>query len=393
MNAGRHALLGASDQGLSSLASLVLTVGAFRSGLLEPGQTAVMLIVWSISIGVARSLYAEPIASLAEPSCEPWRVHMAPAAGALVGTMAIGSLAQAATVLVTGVSPAAVGVGVTLAAMTAADAVRSVAQATAHPDVALAASAMSLIGITVGFVADTATGGSAGAFLGAGFTAVAVVVAGFSLGPVHRGDVRPHHLNYLSEYILTSGSVQIAALLGGALVSNAVPITLRVGSTAFGLYLVGLQAAALMAVPLLRGPLRAWAFTHRVRSSLALSATLLALLAINAATLLMIAEYGTDLLGGAWSEATDVLPFYAVSLVGGALTAGPFLLLRALDSRADSLRLRAFSGTLQLITPIVCGAIWGASGFFLGALGASLATAAIGLTALRTTGRPSNVNY
>lgn len=400
----RFVTVGLLDQGLSSVATLILSLSVLN---LSPVSTAASfsaaLIVYGLAVALSRSLASEPFAvfhqrsqlSLGDEAKAHVVASLPVGALALVLMTAMGVLADP----LGGVTAGAVMAGV------AADSVRSTYLAAGNA--AGAAIRSVLVSVVTGLSAVVAFALHEPfiAIVGWLVAASGIAIAALLSPSQHRWwrGLLPETFSYAIEFAVTSGASQVALLIAVLIVGDSFSVTQRVLVTLFGPYLSLFQALAIVAIPLL---VRSTVMNPRTRRGRVKGAGVfalvlwVALLAWGGVATLIASSWGSGVFGASWSVASPYIGTYFCSLIPGAAVAGVFLAARASADTRRSLRIRVVSGILQLFVPIVGAIAAGIFGFYIGVTIAAATVAAYGFFNLwgmkgdhRNGDRPRDANY
>lgn len=378
---------GGVDQGATSLTTLGLSICVLHETDVEQAfDFSVLLIAYSILVGIARSGTVEPYAvfgghSQRDEVKKHALAHAAVAgmgsACALLGFIAIYRVHTEAGFFT------ALAVFVTVTG----DAIRQTYVASGDPKRSARYGIFSLAIVTscglISLVVSTPLVVIVGWLIGGAAPTIFLLLDGRSPRRFPFSTLRPETFSYLGEYFVTSGSAQAALLIVISLLAPQLAIAHRVLTTAFGPYLVIFQATAVLTVPWMVRRRRSGLYslldmalrTQGVLAGVAVS--------YSAICLLVFAGWGEFVFGSSWAIAVAYLPAFSFALVAGALLAGPLLALRATGKLRLSLSFRMLNGGLQVGLPLTLSAIFGAQGYYLGSAVAGLIAAGAGLFFLR----------
>ncbi len=382
--------LGFADQGAMSAGMLLLSIGVFRSGTpREVAEVSIALVVYSLAVGIARSLTSEVVSVQSIDFDRSVFIQITKIS--VLRVLAVTGLVMVIVALSVGVHTEAGALALAAGALaTCVDVVRTTAIAMQANTLSAGISFFGLAGICIGLCIclwfDDATP------LVATWLVSLTLVLGFLAALAHRSGPPlsaaqvAWHPRYLWEAIVTTGSSQIAILVGSAWLGAEVASIARLGATLFGPYFVLLQASALLAVPRLvrwriaRENYRDWHGASAVSGALSglICAWFILLILANRTGI------GTQILGKNWELAQSYTALMFLGYLGGAISAGPLLALRASGAKRRPLILRSLAGAAQLLIPLVLYRVRGIHGYFEGVALAGVLVATAGILFVRS---------
>ncbi len=378
---------GLTDQVISSATNAALSILIARAvGTLEFGGFSVAFIVFSLFVGLSRSLCSSPLGIRFAAATQP---EFRRAAAAATGTSFTLGLVGGLTCLLSGlliggvVGQALVALSLPLPALLLQDAWRYAFFAQAHP--ARAAlndavwAAVQLIGVYVllsrgvGSVAPfvLAWGGAAVAAAALGVYQARVVPAPFAAARWIR-----EHVD-LTRYLVAEFSTLQACNQATMLIITAIATATAVGSLRGAQVILG--PATLLAVSLHSFALPEFSRRRRelteagwIRAAMMLSTAVTAIgVSWGLLFFLLPARAGEALLGETWSGTHDVLLASLVGQAGAAIATGPATMLYAMERAAVTMRIHTVQAPLVVVFGVTGvlfagaqGAAWGLAAAF-----------------------------
>jgi O-antigen/teichoic acid export membrane protein len=373
----RRALVMA-DQGMSALSNVVVSIFVARS-VSDSGFGAfgVAVVVYSLALGVCRALIGEPLLSRYSHVPSDERRALVPD---MLGATLLVSVATAVVVGGIGVAvgglagPALVAVAVTMPLLLVQDSWRY-AFIVDRPGAALAVDLAWLAGVCVALPLAP-DGAGPGWFvvvwgLGAGLGAVLgwVIARDSVRHPPHpwRWLVRNRDMasRFLGEFATGQSVGQLVLLSVGAVAGLDVLGAVRAAQLFFGpinTVHMGIYLALVPEGAQVRNQPR-----RLVRLMIGASAVLAVVSIVwTVVGLALPANWGAELFGASWPEASDLIGLTGLAMVAGSLAAGGFAGLRALGAARASFRSRLRSAPPQLLFPLAGTALGGGAGYTLG---------------------------
>lgn len=355
-----------ADQAVSSLSNAGLSILVARSvGIETFGSFSVVLLVFSFTVGLSRTLVTDPLVirfSAAAPSVR--RRATAEAAGAAIGLGLVGSAACGLAGLVLGgtLGAALWALAAVLPLILVQDTWRYAFFAGSRPAAATAndvvwtvlqfaaVGALLLAGRNTVTLLVLAWGASAG---------VAAVVGCFQAGVrprPFRGPawVRTHHdlaTRLAADYVINIGAVYTALLLIGSILGIAAIGAIRAAQVLLGPLQLVISGITAFALPVFSRRVAAGASV--LRPAALTAAVMTSISSVWVMTLLLLPDaVGQELLGETWDRAREVLPALSAMMLVLSLTVGASLGLRSLG-RSDLL-LRTTLVQAPLIVVLTC---------------------------------------
>ena len=372
---------GFADQMLSSATNFLLGVLVARSvDAAAFGAFGLAYAIYTLALGAARALAVDPLAvRFSAVSVDQWRSGVAHAAGTslLFGTVVgVGSLG-AATLAGSPLSATLAVLGIALPGLLLQDAWR-VSFFVVNRGARAFWNDFVWAAVLIPGAALVLWGGGAsmaalvGVWAIAGWTAALVGLAQSRVVP--RPDRtfswlrEQRHLavRFLAEFVVSSGTAQLAIFLIAGLTTLADVGHLKAGQMMLGPLNILFMGAGLVAVAetsrfLAQSPKKMEAAVYIVSAVLALGT-----IAWTIAALLLPSSVGEALMGSNWVGARTVFVPLALGATGVALSNGAVTGLRALAAARSSLRARIFDAVTSLVLSVIgavaggaVGAAWG----------------------------------
>jgi hypothetical protein len=377
---------GVLDQALSSGTNFIIAFALVRRvGPSEFGAFSLGVIIYIISIGVARALNTQPLTISSEGSAEQLRAAASRAFGiaAILGSVA-GVLCLAAASVVAGpMRSVLVVLGLSLPLLLVQDAGRVLCFALKQPRTAAlndAAWAVLMLALLIPVLAQPAPPlwALVASWLGSGALAGMLIVGQLRVRPTIRGAVawlienRALNLPLVGAHLLTIGPAYLVFALAPAVSSLSELGLARAAYIPFAIFGVLLQSVWLLLLSAAAGKDAATTWRLAVRASAAMSALALIWAVVIA---LLPSAAGSWLIGDAWSQTQPERLIFGCSLVALAACTGPLIALQSLKAPKRLLRVRLVTTPLVLGGGLLLASAAGAVGIATGILLGDVTTA------------------
>lgn len=397
---------GMLDHGLSAASNVALTIMVARAvDVTLFGVLSLSMILFSIALGISRSLLGEPLLTRMRGTATVRGVTVA-RRGASLGVL----LSAPTLVLGIAASPmteAVLALAVCLPILVAHDSLRYWAFAASRPAIALELDAIWLAAIGLAALASTfeiwrITVPSAIGLWGAGCFAALVFVLARHLRALNAPSTRDHARlvaanfdigrQYLVQFATTYAASAAAFLIAPLVIGLHGAGELRAAFFAYSGVNVLVAATLTVGVRAISSTKSA-AETNRL--ALRVSSTLCALVMANMVLLEVIpVELGTAVLGDSFAGARRLAVPVGLAVAASMAGLGPLAALRAIERARALTRARVLAAGCTLVLTIVASAsaVDGARGFALGWLaGSILGTSALWWTWRRERAREQQV--
>lgn len=372
----RRRALVVSDQGISSLSNVVVTIFVARSlSAVGFGAFGVAIVAFMLVQGVSRALVGETLLSRYSSVDTETRGSLVPdMLAAAVAISAVGVAVVTVVAVAAGgeAGRALLALGIVLPLVTVQDTWRYIFIID-RPAAAVAVDAVWLVAVCAVLSAAPSDAGAAWFVIAWGATAGIGAIAGGFLG---RGDLAmPHPLRwlrsnrdmgsrFLGEYVTGQAVGQVVLVGVGAIAGLSVIGAVRAAQVFYGPINTVHQGIYLALVP--EGA-RSTGEVHLRR--LMFRATLL-LAGVAGGWmwlgLLLPDSWGTTLFGETWPEAGGLLLPIGLAMIAGSAATGAFAGVRALGDARESLRARLRTVGPQLVLPLVGAAFGAGHGYAFG---------------------------
>jgi O-antigen/teichoic acid export membrane protein len=372
----RRRALVVSDQGISSLSNVVVTIFVARSlSAVGFGAFGVAIVAFMLVQGVSRALVGETLLSRYSSVDTETRGSLVPdMLAAAVAISAVGVAVVTVVAVAAGgeAGRALLALGIVLPLVTVQDTWRYIFIID-RPAAAVAVDAVWLVAVCAVLSAAPSDAGAAWFVIAWGATAGIGAIAGGFLG---RGDLAmPHPLRwlrsnrdmgsrFLGEYVTGQAVGQVVLVGVGAIAGLSVIGAVRAAQVFYGPINTVHQGIYLALVP--EGA-RSTGEVHLRR--LMFRATLL-LAGVAGGWmwlgLLLPDSWGTTLFGETWPEAGGLLLPIGLAMIAGSAATGAFAGVRALGDARESLRARLRTVGPQLVLPLVGAAVGAGHGYAFG---------------------------
>lgn len=372
----RRRALVVSDQGISSLSNVVVTIFVARSlSAVGFGAFGVAIVAFMLVQGVSRALVGETLLSRYSSVDTETRGSLVPdMLAAAVAISAVGVAVVTVVAVAAGgeAGRALLALGIVLPLVTVQDTWRYIFIID-RPAAAVAVDAVWLVAVCAVLSAAPSDAGAAWFVIAWGATAGIGAIAGGLLG---RGDLAvPHPLRwlrsnrdmgsrFLGEYVTGQAVGQVVLVGVGAIAGLSVIGAVRAAQVFYGPINTVHQGIYLALVP--EGA-RSTGEVHLRR--LMFRATLL-LAGVAGGWmwlgLLLPDSWGTTLFGETWPEAGGLLLPIGLAMIAGSAATGAFAGVRALGDARESLRARLRTVGPQLVLPLVGAAFGAGHGYAFG---------------------------
>lgn len=372
----RRRALVVSDQGISSLSNVVVTIFVARSlSAVGFGAFGVAIVAFMLVQGVSRALVGETLLSRYSSVDTETRGSLVPdMLAAAVAISAVGVAVVTVVAVAAGgeAGRALLALGIVLPLVTVQDTWRYIFIID-RPAAAVAVDAVWLVAVCAVLSAAPSDAGAAWFVIAWGATAGIGAIAGGLLG---RGDLAvPHPLRwlrsnrdmgsrFLGEYVTGQAVGQVVLVGVGAIAGLSVIGAVRAAQVFYGPINTVHQGIYLALVP--EGA-RSTGEVHLRR--LMFRATLL-LAGVAGGWmwlgLLLPDSWGTTLFGETWPEAGGLLLPIGLAMIAGSAATGAFAGVRALGDARESLRARLRTVGPQLVLPLVGAAVGAGHGYAFG---------------------------
>jgi O-antigen/teichoic acid export membrane protein len=372
----RRRALVVSDQGISSLSNVVVTIFVARSlSAVGFGAFGVAIVAFMLVQGVSRALVGETLLSRYSSVDTETRGSLVPdMLAAAVAISAVGVAVVTVVAVAAGgeAGRALLALGIVLPLVTVQDTWRYIFIID-RPAAAVAVDAVWLVAVCAVLSAAPSDAGAAWFVTAWGATAGIGAIAGGFLG---RGDLAmPHPLRwlrsnrdmgsrFLGEYVTGQAVGQVVLVGVGAIAGLSVIGAVRAAQVFYGPINTVHQGIYLALVP--EGA-RSTGEVHLRR--LMFRATLL-LAGVAGGWmwlgLLLPDSWGTTLFGETWPEAGGLLLPIGLAMIAGSAATGAFAGVRALGDARESLRARLRTVGPQLVLPLVGAAVGAGHGYAFG---------------------------
>jgi O-antigen/teichoic acid export membrane protein len=372
----RRRALVVSDQGISSLSNVVVTIFVARSlSAVGFGAFGVAIVAFMLVQGVSRALVGETLLSRYSSVDTETRGSLVPdMLAAAVAISAVGVAVVTVVAVAAGgeAGRALLALGIVLPLVTVQDTWRYIFIID-RPAAAVAVDAVWLVAVCAVLSAAPSDAGAAWFVTAWGATAGIGAIAGGFLG---RGDLAmPHPLRwlrsnrdmgsrFLGEYVTGQAVGQVVLVGVGAIAGLSVIGAVRAAQVFYGPINTVHQGIYLALVP--EGA-RSTGEVHLRR--LMFRATLL-LAGVAGGWmwlgLLLPDSWGTTLFGETWPEAGGLLFPIGLAMIAGSAATGAFAGVRALGDARESLRARLRTVGPQLVLPLVGAAVGAGHGYAFG---------------------------
>lgn len=358
----RRVYLGVITNALSSLGNFAVSLALVRVlGLSELGEFAIAFAVYAFCTGLVRAAVCEPL------------LAMSPGSTALISganRASLAGLASTVLLIVIGIAlstPYLAVLGLAVHGLVIFDYSKTM-------NLAMFNRRVPLLQETAWFLASIVAGGlMLGGWIGGvqGFAvwAGAGAVIGYVSGLFQSLDMRPrwnlpatetgNAVAFGGDYVVGSGSSQVAFNLVGVAAGLQAVGTLRAGATLLGPVSIVIGSARTLAIPYLT---RGIAQGGRAVWSRSLAST--AIIAVVSLPLLAFIAFLPPVLGGLllgenWVHAEPVLPFLALEMAFITLTTVPFAGFRALLAGRVTVTVRSFLAIVRVTVVVLAAATGG----------------------------------
>jgi hypothetical protein len=395
--ATKHRLLVLSDQAVSSLSNVLVTILVASTANRQTfGVFALTLVAYQLALGAIRSVATEPLLSLyADHGPRSRRGIVADIQGTtlLVGAACSLLTCAVAALLDPGPQAAFLALALVLPLVLVQDTWRYLLVID-RPGAALAIDVVWLL-VLVPALTLVPSGSEAGTYVLAwGLTGALGAVTGTALGWGLPGWPHPWKWlvrhgamswRYFMEFVTAQGVGQLG-FAGLAAISGAAALgAARAAWVVFGVLVVVHSGLYMILVP---EGVRERSDPGRLRRKfLGASAASIGVSAAWMVTSLLVpSSIGMRLFGDTWDKAEQLLVPMGVVMIAGSALSGALLGIRALSDPGRSLRARLASAPFQAVCPLVGAVLGDATGFVLGLAAGNAVSAVIWWTSfLRAT--------
>lgn len=372
----RRRALVVSDQGISSLSNVVVTIFVARSlSAVGFGAFGVAIVAFMLVQGVSRALVGETLLSRYSSVDTETRGSLVPdMLAAAVAISAVGVAVVTVVAVAAGgeAGRALLALGIVLPLVTVQDTWRYIFIID-RPAAAVAVDAVWLVAVCAVLSAAPSDAGAAWFVIAWGATAGIGAIAGGFLG---RGDLAmPHPLRwlrsnrdmgsrFLGEYVTGQAVGQVVLVGVGAIAGLSVIGAVRAAQVFYGPINTVHQGIYLALVP--EGARSTGEVQLRrlmFRATLLLAGVAGGWMWLG---LLLPDSWGTTLFGETWPEAGGLLLPIGLAMIAGSAATGAFAGVRALGDARESLRARLRTVGPQLVLPLVGAAVGAGHGYAFG---------------------------